>query len=517
MLLSPLQLSFGLGSCAAIYGIGLVFYRLFFHPLRNYPGPKFAAATRWYEFYFDLMKGMGGQFAWEIDRMHELYGPIVRINPDELHVKDPEWIDVLYAGNPTHRDKYPPFAAMTGNPEASFGTVEHNIHRKRKLATSPFFSKRSVADAEPLLRKQAEKLCKTFEDSYTNDEVVKLHIRYLGFTTDSVSEFAFARSDGLQGNVDGLEDWAETLRMVGAVFPLLRQFPWMIKVALKLPLWVFQLVVPVLSRFLELHKEMKIQATAFLENEKIHPTPLAVKRTERPPTVFHGIYQSSLPIEEKSLNRLSQEGLVMIVAGSESTSRTLMLATYYLLSAPHVMEQLKKELLEAMPDPMTVPPVKVLESLPWLHAVIKETFRTSAVFTTRFPLTTPETLRYKDWVIPSHTPVSMTTRSTMHDPTLFPSPETFRPERWLNGALSKDGKDLTRYYVPFSRGTRICPGIELAYAELYMALAMIIRRFDLELYDTDYERDIKVVRDCFLGEAKPGSQGVKVRVTAVHC
>lgn len=196
----------------------------------------------------------------------------MRINPDELHVRDPEWIDVLYSGNPTHRDKYPPFAAMTGNPEAcgyprpeteaeqatlttlAFGTVEHNIHRKRKLATSPFFSKRSVADAEPLIRKQAEKLCQTLKDSYTNNEIVKLHIRYLGFTTDSVSQFAFAKSDGLQGNSDGLEDWAETLRMVGAVFPLLRQFPWMIKAALKLPVWVFQMVVPVLSRFLELHK-----------------------------------------------------------------------------------------------------------------------------------------------------------------------------------------------------------------------------------------------------------------------
>lgn len=44
---------------------------------------------------------------------------------------------------------------------------------------------------------------------------------------------------------------------------------------------------------------------------------------------------------------------------------------------------------------------------------------------------------------------------------------------------------------------------------------MIIRRFDFELVDTVYERDIKVVRDCFLGEATPGNSGVKVRVTAL--
>ena len=54
-----------------IYG---AIWRLYLSPLSKFPGPKLAALTYWYEFYYDVMEPGGGLFLWELEKLHKRYG-----------------------------------------------------------------------------------------------------------------------------------------------------------------------------------------------------------------------------------------------------------------------------------------------------------------------------------------------------------------------------------------------------------------------------------------------------------
>ena len=67
----------------ALLGIGYVLwlcvYRLLFHPLAKFPGPKLAALTTWYEGYYDCV-AYKGRFTFKLKDLHDLYGTFLLVD-----------------------------------------------------------------------------------------------------------------------------------------------------------------------------------------------------------------------------------------------------------------------------------------------------------------------------------------------------------------------------------------------------------------------------------------------------
>ena len=74
---------FGALICIYIcYSFFLVAQRLFFHPLRKFPGPRLAAITGWYETYHEAV--LGGTFVKQYGRWHKIFGKLRLVTADDL-------------------------------------------------------------------------------------------------------------------------------------------------------------------------------------------------------------------------------------------------------------------------------------------------------------------------------------------------------------------------------------------------------------------------------------------------
>lgn len=232
----------------------------------------------------------------------------------------------------------------------------------------------------------------------------------------------------------------------------------------------------------------------------------------------------------------------MISAGTETTSWAMAAITFYLLTKPEILSRLTKDIRAVVKDPLHLPSWSALENIPYLYAVIQEGIRLSyggSFRTARIP--TDEDLIYHgtwkpinsdtsvsvNYVVPRGAAIGMTAVIMNHIETIFPNSHEFLPERWLDEAGQRR-KDLDRYLMSFSKGSRQCLGIKLgdhskkyesctnmcsslAYCELYLGLAAIVLRVIpyMELYETTLD-DVAYDHDMFVPMAKPGTQGVRV-------
>lgn len=117
--------------------------------------------------------------------MHDQYGPIVRINPCEIHIRESDFYETLYAsGGPSRkRDKWAwDTVGAAGVADSALSTVNHDRHRMRRGAIAPFFSMQNVQKLQPIIQAKVGILRRRLVERWGNPEPINVSHAFSALT-----------------------------------------------------------------------------------------------------------------------------------------------------------------------------------------------------------------------------------------------------------------------------------------------------------------------------------------------
>ncbi|PNY29945.1 Trichodiene oxygenase [Tolypocladium capitatum] len=515
-LCSSVGLSLIVASTFVLYAAAITVYRLTWHPLADFPGPRIARATYLYELWFDVI--LKGRFTREVSRLHEIYGPIVRINPDEIHFNDPSFVDTIYAHGRARarRDKAPHYLAGMPwcRPKASFGTADHDHHRLRRAPISKYFSRSRILKFEGLFHENTKRLCDKLL-SY-GDEPFEVAAAFSCLTTDTLVSYCFGHGLGNLDRPGWKPTFKGTIDNITSLSYLCRYFKLLAGLADWMPLYVCRCISSDVGSLVGMIRVTIPQLV--IRAGKTY-------RSDGHLTFPQAILESNLPPSEKVPKRLISETTAVVLGGTHSVSMVLSIITYHLLANPNLLERLRTELKATLSEGDGQPTWVTLEKLPYLSAIVLEGLRLMYGVASRIPVVVPdEELVYQVpseyssaskqartcYKIPRGTVIGISAYAVHMNPTLFPNPSHFLPDRWFDEQGQRN-RSLERHLLSFSKGNRQCVGMQLANCELYIATANLALRVwpQMSLYRTTIE-DVEYDHDQLLSVPKAGSKGVRV-------
>ncbi|KAL3449223.1 cytochrome P450 [Aspergillus insuetus] len=182
---------------------------------------------------------------------------------------------------------------------------------------------------------------------------------------------------------------------------------------------------------------------------------------------------------------LTAETNFLLDAGSETTAIALTHLLYYLIKNPRCFSRLREEVSNALSGEQLVAPYSQVKNLAYLKACIEESLRLSPPLPRGLErVTPPGGAHIMGTFIPGNVGVSVPAYVAHRDAALFPNPEAFLPERWIDNA--KDIAKMREAFIPFSAGGRACIGRNITMIEQQILIATLVHRYDFSLPSPDW-------------------------------
>jgi cytochrome P450 len=463
-------------AASVLYLVWQVVYRLYFHPLAKYPGPKLNALSP----IPSIISLLKGRIPLETKQMHDIYGPVVRVTPTELSFNTAQAWEDIYGHrqgmknmhkDPIHVGSVDPIPGVT-----TLTMADDDNHARQRRALAYAFSQKALLEQEHIVQGFVDILIQKLNRKVSNGESINL-VDYLNYTTfDIIGDLAFGEPFGCLRD-EQFHDWVsvifETIK-VGALEQATRRLA---EAGGPFQQWLVNRI-PIERRLLRRSHLVRSREKVL---RRLHEN----KDTEHRDFIWYILQQQKRHALQE--DEIIVNGALFIVAGSETTANLLSGLFARLIWNPSKYDKLVKEIRSSFSNEKDITSDEVAK-LPYFGACIEEGLRIHPPVPAGLLRTVPQGGAYIDghWVAEG-TSVAVTGWAAAHNAANFKDPDSFIPERWLGDP--EYASDNKKGMQPFSLGPRGCIGRHLSYMEMRVILARLLWNFDIVSTDGAWQWD----------------------------
>ncbi|POV98680.1 hypothetical protein PSTT_14266, partial [Puccinia striiformis] len=437
----------------------IIFYRLVWHDLRSFPGPKLATISQ----AWILREAYFGRTRFTLRELGGKYGEWVRIGPNELYTTSLEALYTIMGAKgwpkgPSY-DSGITKGGLGGDSTSSLlltnSTTEHAT--RRRIWTKAFTPK-AIVEYLPSIEIRLDEMISVIDDHVKQKKNVDLCTQLGCFVYNTLTGTDLLKNQEEKQRI--LTQMVRVVRQVGIV----RNMPWLTPLVKAWPS----------TQRKEQHEFREFTRSMFLR-----------RRNQGLGTqldVFHYLLGEDTETGTRlTETELAADSTLLVITGSDTT-RTVLLAFFlYILKNPGCMEQLQAELMAA---PDLSPPT--LSRLPYLNACLQETMRLQPPSPANLQrMCPPGGAVICGRHIPEGTKVRFSNYAIQRDERYFDDPDSFRPQRWLKKQRrrSSEGEGPERFnekaFFSFLIGPGACVAKSLAWMEMRLVVATLLTSYDV--------------------------------------
>ncbi|KAG9235760.1 cytochrome P450 4F3 omega-hydroxylase [Amylocarpus encephaloides] len=453
-----------------MYYVVRAIYRITFHPLRAFPGPRLRAISH----LPHAIAGVKGRQAFEVRDLHLQYGEVVRVEPDTLSFMTGEaWKDIYGHAAAKNFPKYGYFSIGKG--AQPLLTANDNDYPRQRAALAHGFSDRAISGQEAGFTRHItefiEKLDETAKDNKDID--ISKWVTFIAF--DIVGEFTLGMQFGCVGNSEN-HPWVDLM------------VNWMHAVAYALNATAFGVLMPFLMIFADwknlrgIETHMKLSAEKVRERVKVGDDR---SKADLWTYILHSEGDKSMSLAEMEVN-----AGFLVSAATTPVADAICGALYLLAKHQDILDKLRKEVESHVKSYKEIT-MSITAKMPYLLGVLNESMR---LYTPTPGIAKRQASRDGAFVsgvfVPGGTVVGVYQLAAFTSANNFTLPDSYIPERWFP-ALHPDRPKVTLSdkqdaCQPFGYGYKSCLGKGLALVEMKLILARFVWHFDFELSDDGF-------------------------------